>query len=158
MSVETTTRGSLKKFRSPVEHRVLRGFGVGGRCLARAMSTTSRLPFDRLDAALDEVAMVDPIYLTTTEKQEALTGWSRLIARAQAQQLRVLACAEDIAEVTGDRSTAHWLARESRDHPGTLRRHAMLADALDRRWTAVADAFVAGKVNLSQVRVIVEAL
>ncbi len=74
------------------------------------MPTTSRLPFDRLDAALDQAATVDPIYLTTTEKQDALTGWSRVIGRAQAQQLRVLAAADDIADQTGDRSTAHWLA------------------------------------------------
>ena len=55
------------------------------------MPTTSRLPFDRLDAALDQAATVDPIYLTTTEKQDALTGWSRVIGLAQAPQLRVLA-------------------------------------------------------------------
>ena len=80
-----------------------------------------------LDAALDEVAGVDPIYLTTSEKQDALTGWSRVIGRAQAQQLRVLAAADDIAIETGDRSTAHWLPTATRDHPGTVRRHAALA-------------------------------
>jgi hypothetical protein len=94
------------------------------------MPATSRLPFDRLEAALDHAATVDPIYLTTAEKQDALTGWSRVIGRAQAQQLRVLAAADDIAIETGDRSTAHWLATATRDHPGTVRRHAALADAL----------------------------
>src|SRR6478736_4789970 len=122
------------------------------------MSTTSRVPFDRLDAALDQAASVDPIYLTTAEKQEALTGWSRIIGRAQAQQLRVLADADDIAIETGDRSTAHWLATQTRDHPGAVRRHAALAEALDRRWTGVADAFAAGDLNLAQVRVITDAL
>ena len=122
------------------------------------MPTTSRLPFDRLDAALDQAATVDPIYLTTAEKQDALTGWSRVIGRAQAQQFRVLAAADDIAIETGDRSTAHWLATATRDNPGTLRRHAALADALDRRWTAVADAFATGDLNMAQVRVITDAL
>ncbi len=81
-----------------------------------------------------------------------------LIGRAQAQQLRVLAAADDIAIETGDRSTAHWLATQTRDNPGTLRRHAALADALDRRWTGVADAFATGDLNLAQVRVIADAL
>src|SRR3954447_10281024 len=120
---------------------------VGGRCLAGVMNHPLLATVAAIDAALDEATGVDPIYQTTPEKQQALTGCCRLEARIAAIKLRVLACADDIAEVTGDRSTAHWLARESRDHPGTLRRHAALADALDRRWTAVATAFAAGEVN-----------
>ena len=101
------------------------------------MPTTSRLPFDRLDAALDQAATVDPIYLTTTEKQDALTGWSRVIGRAQAQQLRVLAAADDIAIETGDRSTAHWLAhrhpRPPRDRTTPRRAGRRPRPTLDRR-------------------------
>src|SRR4051812_9828749 len=104
--------------RNPVEQGVLRPMSVGGWCLAGLMDHPLLVTVAAIDAALDEVAGVDPIYLTTTEKQQALTGLSRVIARAQAQQLRVLGCAEDIAEVTGDRSTAHWLATATRDHPG----------------------------------------
>ena len=111
-----------------------------------------------LDAALDEVAGADPIYLTTSEKQQTLLGCSRLETRIASVKLRVLAAADDIAIETGDRSTAHWLAAQTRDNPGTLRRHAALADALDRRWTGVADAFAAGELNLAQVRVITDAL
>ena len=83
---------------------------------------------------------------------------SRIIGRAQAEQLRVLAAADDVAEVTGDRSAAAWLATATRDAHGTVRRHAALAAALETRWTRVAEAFAAGGVNLAQVRVIVEAL
>ena len=67
-----------------------------------------------LDAALDEVAGVDPIYLTITEKQQTLLGCSRLETRIASVKLRVLAAADDIAVETGDRSTAHWLAHR---HP-----------------------------------------
>ena len=48
-------------------------------------------------------------------------GLSRVIARAQAEQLRVLAIADDVAEATGDRSTATWLATATRDAPGRVR-------------------------------------
>ena len=99
-----------------------------------------------------------PGYRSTGEKQEALVGLSRLIARARPPGMRILAAADDIAETTGDRSTATWLATQTRDAHGTVRRHAALAAALDARWTQTAEAFAAGSVNLAQTRVIAEAL
>jgi len=122
------------------------------------MSTTSRLPIGQLHAVLDEIGAVDPVYLTIAEKQDALVGLARARARLDALQLRVLAAAGDIAEATGDRSTASWLATQTREAHGTVRRHAALASALDRRWVQVGDALAAGVVNLAQTRVIVEAL
>jgi hypothetical protein len=122
------------------------------------MSNTYAEPFDRLEACLDEVTSIDPTYRSTREKQEALLRLSKLITRAQAEQLRVLAAADDIAETTGDRSTPHWLADQTRDNPGAVRRDARLATALDRRWQEVAAAFAAGSINLAQVRVIDHAL
>jgi hypothetical protein len=122
------------------------------------MSSTYAAPFKRLSACLDEIGSIDPTYRTTGEKQHALVGLSEVIARAQAEQLRILASADDIAEVTGARSTAAWLADQTRDNPGTIRRHAALADALERRWTRTGAAFRAGLLNLAQVRVMVEAL
>src|SRR5262245_41814280 len=114
------------------------------------MSSTYAAPFERLVACLDELGAIDPTYRTTGEKQEALVGLSEVIARAQAEQLRILATADDIAEVTGARSTAAWLADETRDNPGTIRRQAALADALEKRWTRARDALAAGAVNLAQ--------
>jgi len=122
------------------------------------MSTISRLPIGELHAVLDEIGAVDPIYLTVAEKQDALVELTRAEARLQSTRLRVLAAADDIAEATGDRSTATWLADQTRDAHGTVRRHAALASALESRWVQVADAFASGSVNLAQTRVIVEAL
>ena len=70
----------------------------------------------------------------------------------------MLAASDDIAEVTGDRSTAAWLATQTRDNHGTVRRHAALAASLGSTWTQTADALGAGDLNLAQARVIVEAL
>ena len=122
------------------------------------MSSTSRLPIGELDAVLDEILAVDPIYLTTAEKQSASLQLAKADARLQAARLRLLAVSDDIAEITGDRSTATWLADETRDAHGAVRRNAALASALDQRWVQIANALASGSVNLAQARVIVEAL
>ena len=111
-----------------------------------------------LDAAVDEVAGVDPIYMTVPDKKATLTGVARARARLEAVELKVLAASDDIAEATGDRSTATWLANQTRDAHGTVRRKAALARALASRWAQTADALEAGQVNLAQTRVIAEAL
>jgi hypothetical protein len=41
------------------------------------MSSTLRLPIGSLSAVLDEIGAVDPIYLTTGEKQTALVDLAR---------------------------------------------------------------------------------
>ena len=101
---------------------------------------------------------ISPEFRTVAERQEFLVAISRLIARAEAERLRVLAASDDIAEATGDRSTAAWLATRTRDNHGTVRRHAALAASLGSTWTQTADALGAGDVNVAQARVIVEAL
>ena len=122
------------------------------------MSSTYAEPLDRLDGVLDELAAISPEYRTVDEKQELLLRISRLISRAEAERLRVLAASDDIAEVTGDRSTATWLATKTREAHGTVRRHAALAASLGSKWNQTADALGAGDLNLAQARVIVEAL
>src|SRR6478609_1207576 len=113
------------------------------------MSSTYAEPLDRLDAVVDELAAI---------RQEFLVEISRLISRAEAERLRVLAASDDIAEATGDRSTAAWLATQIRDNHGTVRRDAALAASLGARWTRTADALGAGDLNVGQARVVVEAL
>ena len=90
-----------------------------------------------MNAALDEAASVDPIYLTTIERQSAMVDLSRVIARAQALLMRVVAASGDVAEATGARSTAAWLAVETRD----VHQSSRLAEALGSRWQGVGDAF-----------------
>ena len=122
------------------------------------MSTTYTEPLARLNGGLDDLSAIGPEFRTTGEKQELLVGLSRVIARAQAEQLRVLAAADDVAEATGDRSTATWLANQTRDAAGRGCAEARLAAALDERWTQTAAGFAAGTLNLAQTRVIAEVL
>ena len=97
------------------------------------MSTTYAGPLRLIGEGLDELAAISPEFRSTGEKKEFLVEVSRLIARAEAERLCVLAGAEDIAVETGARSTAAWLADETRDAHGVVRRHATLAAALDQR-------------------------
>src|SRR5262245_41352836 len=122
------------------------------------MSSTYAAPIERLGACLDEIGAIDPTYRTTGEKQDALVALARAKSRIAAEELRILATGDDIAIATGARSTAAWLADGTRDNPGTIRRHAALADALEKRWTKTRDALAAGAVNLAQATVMVAAL
>src|SRR4029078_12144172 len=99
------------------------------------MSSTYASPLDLVERGLDELSEVSPEFRTVEEKQDLLLRLSRLISRAEAERLRVLAASDDIAVETGDRSTAVWLATETRDAHGTVRRHAALAAALGSRWS-----------------------
>jgi hypothetical protein len=110
-------------------------------------------------AAFDEIAGVDPIYMTVGEKKAALVAIAKLRARADALDLQLLAAgAVDVADETGARSTAVWLADQTRDAHGTIRNRASLARALHHRYQLVADGLAAGTLNLSQTRTIVDAL
>ena len=121
------------------------------------MSSTYAEPLDRLDGVLDELASISPEFRSTVSGRSSCSA-SRVISRAEAARLRVLAASDDIAEVTGDRSTATWLATQTRDNHGTVRRHAALAASLGSTWAQTADALGVGDLNLAQARVVVEAL
>ena len=82
---------------------------------------------DRIGEALDEVAAVEPVFMTTEQKQTALVELTKLSARGGIPQAADLAAADDIAVETGARSTAAWLADTTRDAHGTVLRSARLA-------------------------------
>ena len=107
---------------------------------------------------VDEFGAVDPIHLTTVEKQSAMVDLARERSRLEAIELRILACSDDVAVVTGARSAAVWVADQTRQAHGVVRRDAVLAEALGSRWGQVSEALGAGAVNVAQARVLVEAL
>ena len=122
------------------------------------MSSTYASLLDLVERGLDELSAISPAFRTLAERREFLLRVARVKARVVAEELRVLAVSGDIAEETGDRSTATWLATKTREAHGTVRRHAALAASLGSRWTRTADALGDGDLNLAQARVIVEAL
>lgn len=112
-----------------------------------------------INAAFDEIAGVDPMYMSVAEKKAAMVESAKLLARAEALDLRLLeAGAVDVAEETGARTTATWVADQTRDAHGSLRNRAALAKALDKTWTLLGAALAAGAVNVRQARAIVDSL
>src|SRR6187399_1716571 len=122
------------------------------------MPSTYASPLDLVERGLDELAAIGPEFRSTGERQGFLLWVARAKARLVAEELRVLAVSDDIAVETGDRSTAAWLATQTRDNHGTVRRHAALAASLGSQWSQISDALGAGDLNLAQARVIVESL
>src|SRR5215218_8737174 len=122
------------------------------------MSSTYAEPLEVLERGLDELGRIEPGYRKVSEKKDLLVRLSRIAARVEAERMRVLAVADDVAVETGARSTAHWLADATRDNIGPVRRLSVLAEALDQRWTEVGAALAEGAVNVPQAHVIVEAL
>ena len=141
-----------------MEQGVPGDLSVGGGCLASRVNHPVLSAYAAIDAAFDEITHVDPAYMTVEQRKAALMSSARARARADAWELRLLAASDDVADETGARSTATWVANETRDAHGAERRRASLAAALGQRWARVADALESGSLNLTQARVIAEAL
>jgi Domain of unknown function (DUF222) len=111
-----------------------------------------------IEAALKDVAGVDPGFMATGEKAEALRRLDRLESQLTGLRMRVMVCAGEVAEATADHSVATWLAAETRTDPRDRAGELGLARSLERRWTRLAAAVADGSVHLAQARVIAHAL
>ena len=109
-------------------------------------------------AAAKEVADVEPVFMSTEQKADALRELTRAEAQLAGLRLRVMAVADDVAEQRGDRDVAAWLATETRTEYQSARADQELATRLDRRWHHVAAALTAGTLSVEQARTVVHAL
>ena len=112
----------------------------------------------RIEAALDDAAGADSMYLTATAKQDLLLALTRVATRVDGLRLTVIANAGDVMVETGARSIGSWVAHETRVDPPAAAGDARLADALETRHPQVRAGVLSGRVNLAQARVIVSAL
>ncbi len=113
---------------------------------------------DALEDLLDQVAGLDPVFLATAEKADALVRLSTVVDRVEALRLRVMATAMDVADVEGAPTVAAWLAPRTNATTRSLHSRELLARGLDRRWQLVEAGLGAGRVTLAQAAVIVRAL
>ena len=111
-----------------------------------------------IDAALKDVADVDPGFMRTADKREALLQLTQLSGRLAELRLRVLVSAADVADEVGARDQAAWLGHAARLDRAECRRELRLAQALDARWQRVAAGLREGVVGPAQAEVIVRAL
>jgi len=127
-----------------------------------AVPTRPVLAFsDRVETALADVAGVDPMFMATADKAEALLRLSRLADQLAAVRLRVLAVADDVAEADAARDVAAWLAHRLPGDPAGCRAEARLAESLYGVAPArpvLGTAVAEGEVSLAQARVIARAL
>jgi hypothetical protein len=109
-------------------------------------------------AVLKGVAGANPTFMSTSDKAAAL----RELVAAEAQlvelRLRVLADAGDLAESTGAKDAAGWLAHQTRTRFSDARADLALAGALDRERPVLAAGMRDGAVTLAQAHVIRRAL
>lgn len=110
-----------------------------------------------IEHALGEVADVDPDWMVTGEKGQALLRVSTAIDRLTELQLRLLAGADDVAAAEGARDVAAWLAQHGRRDRGECRRRLRLARALQHH-TPTAEALREGRTNVGQAHTIVDAI
>ncbi|MDQ6523794.1 DUF222 domain-containing protein [Nocardioides sp. LHD-245] len=108
-------------------------------------------------ALLDQVADLQPLYLSVTEKEQLLLESARLAAQVDELRLRTLADASDVAQAHGARDAGAWLAHAAQLDPAAARADLHLADALQTR-PLVAAAMRTGAVNAAQARVIAAAV
>ncbi|MCR1786050.1 HNH endonuclease [Nocardioides carbamazepini] len=108
-------------------------------------------------ASLDQVADLQPLYLSITEKEQLLVESARLAAQVDELRLRCLAEAGDVAEAHGARDAGAWLAHTAQLDPAAARADVHLAAALQTR-PLVAAAMRTGAVNAAQARVITAAV
>ncbi|MGH3413237.1 MAG: DUF222 domain-containing protein [Marmoricola sp.] len=113
---------------------------------------------DALAASLDKAHAVEPAFMSASEKREALVTLHRQERRLVALRLKILAVSDDVTEETGARDAAVWLAHHTLTENGPNAADLRLAVALDKRWSHLAAALVAGRVNQAQARVIVHGL
>ena len=113
---------------------------------------------DVVEDALKDVAGVEPAFMTTAEKAEALVRLTRLADQVESLRLRVMAASDDVAAEDGARTVAAWLAPRVTSDYGPAAAAEHLATALDGRWQRVGAAVADGRVSVAAARVLVRAL
>ena len=138
---------------------------VGGRCFDGAMSMSTPghqhpllTAVRAAEAALDEVAGVDPLFASVEEKSRLLVELTKTIGRLTALRAQVLAVGQDLAVESGTRDSATWLAVETRTSRREAVHDARLGVAVRDRWPVVGEAVVAGRITWEQAGVLVHAL
>jgi hypothetical protein len=107
---------------------------------------------------LKGVAGVNPTFMTTDEKATALGELVRAEGQLAELRLRVLADSRDLADATGAKDAAGWLAHQTRTRFTDARADLALATALDRERPVLTAGMRDGQVTAAQAHVIRRAI
>ena len=105
-----------------------------------------------ISAALKDVADLEPMFLATAEKEEALVALTRARSQLDALTARVLAAADDVGQGRGLRDAAAWLAVETRTTRRAARADLVLGRALTEH-PDVAHALASAQIRAEQASV-----
>ena len=87
-----------------------------------------------IDAALKDIADLDPAFMRTADKRVALLRLTEVVGRLQELRLRVLTSSSDVADEVGARDVAAWLGHAARLDRGECRRDLRLGGAHALAW------------------------
>lgn len=107
-----------------------------------------------VEATLADLGDVQPVFMSTVEKQDALRRLAAVEAQAAELRMRVLAVSDEVGEESGARDAAAWVSVATRADSDVARADLRLATALESR-PLVAAGMRAGRVSTAQARVIV---
>lgn len=108
--------------------------------------------------ALDEAEALQITARSAQEKEESLLGLLRAESRITSLRLRLMAASDDVAAAHCSRDVAAWLAAQSRQEYGAVRRDLELGRALDARWPKVSSALADGRIDPVKAQIAVDAL
>jgi hypothetical protein len=111
-----------------------------------------------VDAALDKALASSAVFMTSSEKTDALLTLAKVEARLAALKLRVLAASDEVGENGAYRGVTDYLAHTLHEDRGPIAAARALAVELDRRWVHVEQALAAGVLSVDKARVITTAL
>jgi hypothetical protein len=113
---------------------------------------------ETISGALKDVAELDPMFAPVAVKRDALVSLTRLIDRAEALRMSVIATSKDVAEAEAFRSVGTWIATQVCSETAPQSAAENLAHDLRGLYPHCRTALAAGRANLAQVRVITRAL
>jgi len=111
-----------------------------------------------IGSVLKSVADVNPTFMPTTDKSAVLLDLMETRTRLDEVFLRLLASCDDVADATGHRDVASWLAASAQVRRSDAAADVRLATALDRSLPVLARAVREGRVNIAQARVVAAAV
>lgn len=109
---------------------------------------------DAIEAALKDVADVDPVFAPTEVKRQALVKLTRLGSRLESLRMNVMANADDVAEADAARNVGAWLGPQVNTETATQAAAENLACDLKLHYPLLREALATGAANLQQAAVI----
>lgn len=111
-----------------------------------------------IDAEFKSLRDLNPIFMATEEKAEAMKRLTDMETHAAELRLRLMASSDDVAQAEGFHSVASWLTHHTHVRRPDAAADLKLAVALDRDLAVLATAMREARVNVAQARVIAHAL